>query len=269
MEIDYDEIGNPYSYTHGRDFMWCGRELWEAYLENGDQLQMRYNENGLRSYKRLREDATHESEYFYFWSDDNRLLGYTYDPDMTGTSAFSVTVLYDTENAPIGFSVDDETYYYVKNIQGDVLCVTDVSGAPLAYYTYDAWGNFTFTPDTNATNQQVLHVYTFNPATYRGYYYDNELALYYLQSRYYDPETGRFINSDIYADTRLGVIGTNVFSYCNNNPVCLIDSQGDIPVLLPILELHCSAIDGAINTYIGMRVTRTIRKLWDLSGKVR
>ena len=68
-----------------------------------------------------------------------------------------------------------------------------------------------------------------NPLRYRGYVYDEETRLYYLQSRYYDPALGRFINSDVYASTGQGFIGNNMFAYANNNPVCYRDSNGTSP----------------------------------------
>ena len=67
----------------------------------------------------------------------------------------------------------------------------------------------------------------FNPLRYRGYVYDNETQLYYLQSRYYDPEIGRFINADGYTSTGQGFTGNNMFAYCGNNPVCRSDYGGD------------------------------------------
>ena len=65
-----------------------------------------------------------------------------------------------------------------------------------------------------------------NPLTYRGYVYDHETGLYYLQSRYYDPEIGRFFNADAFASTGQGLLGNNMFAYCGNNPVNCGDPTG-------------------------------------------
>ena len=65
---------------------------------------------------------------------------------------------------------------------------------------------------------------------YRGYYYDTETGFYYLQSRYYDPEIGRFINADSYTSTGQGFLGYNMFAYCLNNPVCRKDILGETSV---------------------------------------
>ena len=89
-------------------------------------------------------------------------------------------------------------------------------------YTYDAWGRLLSTTGSMA-NTLGLH----NPLRYRGYVYDRETGLYYLQSRYYNPEWGRFINADNYPSTGQGLLGNNMFAYCNNNPVIRADSGGE------------------------------------------
>ena len=90
-------------------------------------------------------------------------------------------------------------------------------------YTYDAWGNI-----LTVTGGMANTLGKANPLRYRGYIYDEETRLYYLQSRYYDPQIGRFINSDVYTSTGQGLLGNNMFAYCLNNPVCYLDSTGYI-----------------------------------------
>ncbi len=109
------------------------------------------------------------------------------------------------------------TYYYVLNLQGDVVKLVTESGAVAASYEYDAWGNILSSSGSMAEK---------NPLRYRGYYYDSETGFYYLQSRYYDPTNHRFINADSYASTGQGFLGTNLFIYCNNNPIIYRDSEG-------------------------------------------
>ena len=89
-------------------------------------------------------------------------------------------------------------------------------------YTYNAWGELLAVTGTMANSLGVI-----NPLRYRGYIYDNETGLYYLQSRYYNPEIGRFISADSHVSTGQGFIGYNMFAYCNNNPVILCDSEGE------------------------------------------
>ena len=109
------------------------------------------------------------------------------------------------------------TYYYIINLQGDVMYLVDANGVQVAAYDYDPYGKvITSTGD----------LAEINPLRYRGYYYDTETGFYYLQSRYYDPEICRFINADSYACTGRGLIGCNMFAYCNNTPVNYIDIDG-------------------------------------------
>ncbi len=122
-----------------------------------------------------------------------------------------------------------DTYYFEKNLQGDVVAVYDSTGKKVGGYTYDAWGNCTVTYASGATTMEKRVVRNFNPFRYRGYYYDIETGLYYLQSRYYDPAMGRFINADGYVSTGTGLLGLNMYTYCINNPVNMMDSAGAWP----------------------------------------
>ena len=129
--------------------------------------------------------------------------------------------VYDESGKPFAMidqlSAQPKTYYYVLNLQGDVVKLIDQDGAVAAAYTYDAWGNILSQSGSMADA---------NPLRYRGYYYDTETGFYYLQSRYYDPATRRFINADALASTGQGFIGYNMFAYCNNSPVNTCDSDG-------------------------------------------
>ena len=98
-----------------------------------------------------------------------------------------------------------------------------VDGTKLISYTYDAWGNFTTTYHNGCTSS---HHANLNPFRYRGYYYDADTGLYYLQSRYYDPTVGRFLNADVYISTGQGLLDYNMFAYCGNNPVTGYDPTG-------------------------------------------
>ena len=110
-------------------------------------------------------------------------------------------------------------------MQGDIIAVYDASGNKKISYTYDAWGNFTATYHNGASTAN-LH----NPYTYRGYYYDGETGLYYVSSRYYDSEIGRFVNADnIISGVGGNILGNNVFAYCMNNPVNMSDPTGNWP----------------------------------------
>lgn len=112
-------------------------------------------------------------------------------------------------------------YYYLLNAQGDVVGLIDSTGVAVVQYTYDAWGRLLSTSGTAASTLGIN-----NPLRYRSYIYDRETGLYYLQSRYYNPTIGRFINADSFASTGQGVTGANMFAYCGNNPTKYEDRGG-------------------------------------------
>ena len=132
-------------------------------------------------------------------------------------------------------------YYYLYNLQGDVIALADAStGKLVATYTYDAWGKC-----VNVRNADGYTIGTDNPFRYRGYYYDNDTGLYYLQSRYYDPAIGRFINADGFVTTDvLGLLSSNMFVYCENNPICKTDISGEATVSI-FADLNADFLIGA------------------------
>ncbi|MDE5974165.1 MAG: RHS repeat-associated core domain-containing protein, partial [Eubacterium sp.] len=113
------------------------------------------------------------------------------------------------------------------NSRGDVEALYSASGNLVAKYVYDSWGNTISVTDANGKAiTSKSHIGNVNPIRYRGYYFDSETGFYYLQSRYYNPTIGRFLNADIYCDTGTGLLGTNMFAYCENNPINSLDSNG-------------------------------------------
>lgn len=119
-------------------------------------------------------------------------------------------------------------YYYVLNAQGDVIALLNSAGALVASYNYGAWGNYSVHGADGKKTTDATFIGHINPLRYRGYYYDRETRLYYLQSRYYDPAICRFINADgLFTD---GFIGANLFAYCANNPVNTTDPTGNFAI---------------------------------------
>ena len=114
-------------------------------------------------------------------------------------------------------------YYYLRNAQGDVVKMIDSSGNTVVEYTYDSWGKIIATTGSLANT-----VGANQPFRYRGYVYDEETGWYYLQSRYYDPTTCRFISADVLLSTGQGLIGHNSFAYCLNDPTNMFDDGGTI-----------------------------------------
>ena len=145
--------------------------------------------------------------------------------------------LYDALGAPVGMQYRNSTYaedvwdiyYYEKNLQGDIVAVYNSAGTKLVSYDYDAWGYISCVTYSNGgASTSVVH----NPLRYRGYYYDDDLDLYYLATRYYDPEVCRFITADSYVSTGQGILGHNMYVYCRNNPVNFVDYTGEMELLL-------------------------------------
>ena len=126
---------------------------------------------------------------------------------------------------PATLSYGGNTFYYVVNGQGDITAITDSQGIIQVTYYYDAWGSTTSIYNPDSTHGLTLA--TINPLRYRSYVYDWEVGLYYLQSRYYIPEIGRFLSPDNYPSTGQGVIGNNMLAYCGNNPVSRQDEGGE------------------------------------------
>ncbi len=217
--ITYDESGNPLSYRNGMTFEWeNGRQLKQITTSESTIL-MNYDSNGMRTKKQVGNTATN-----YYYDSNNNLVGMTKGNDV-------LFFYFDTDNAPVAMKLNGTMYFYIKNLQGDIVKIIDTSGVTVAGYVYDAWGNITSTTGNNTLS-------TINPFRYRGYVYDDETGLYYLQSRYYDPVTGRFLNADAYFDTGSGTpLSTNMFAYCENNALKYTDKNGYFAIVDDVVYL--------------------------------
>ena len=179
--------------------------------------------------------------------------------------------LYDTMGTPIGMqyhkATDDENtweiYWFEKNLQGDIVAVYNQAGTKLVSYKYDAWGNTTTSYHNSGASTKAAD----NPFTYRGYYYDTDLEMYYLGSRYYDSVVKRFINADKFVSTGQKTTGFNMFAYCNNNPVNFIDSSGEFPwVIITILVLS-TAIGGYLGSKSDVKISHENSKKDEFESK--
>ena len=216
--ITYDAIGNPTIWYNGTQMTWQkGRQLTGINSSVSGTTMYTYDDSGLRTSKTMNGVRT---EYYRSGS---RLIG-----QKQGSSVMQL--LYDA-NGLYGFLYNGTPHYYVYNGQGDVVRLISASGATEAMYTYDAWGKIlSVTDGSGNTISDASHIANVNPIRYRGYYYDVETGFYYLQSRYYDPEVGRFINADGLVSTGQGVLGFNMYAYCGNNPVTSLDYTGAFPI---------------------------------------
>ena len=204
--------GNPTKYYDGSTFTWTqGRRLATAKV-GSTNISYTYDMAGVRSSK-----TVGSTKY-----DFTTLSGLV--TRQTGGGK-TIDFVYDENNQPLAMKYNNTLYYYVLNAQGDVVRIVNSSRNTVASYTYDPWGKIISSSGTLAD---------INPLRYRGYYYDSETGFYYLQSRYYDPEIGRFINADSYASTdATGLLSTNMFAYCENDPVNKSDPDGEVaPILI-------------------------------------
>ena len=207
--ISYDANGNPLSYRDGMSFEWENGRILKNINTSDKAVQMSYDSNGMRTQKSVDGVKTN-----YYYDSNKNLIALVKGND-------TLLFYYDSDGSATSFSYNGTMYFYVKNLQGDVIRIIDLSGTEVASYVYDAWGNI---KDTKG-EPTILEI---NPIRYRGYVYDTETGLYYLQSRYYDPLTGRFLNAD---DAEfIGKTGTalsgNIFAYCENNPISNTDENG-------------------------------------------
>lgn len=224
-----DNAGNLIRTVGGTDtkvLTWGeGRMLVGVRKSTSNYTEYTYNVDGLRTHKNVVENGV-STVTQYIWGNNGLAAIITGDT--------TVVPIYDSDGEAVGFFVEEteahatampngitqKVYTYVKNLQGDVIRILDENGNTVVSYTYDPWGVPTVTGDTDLA--------ALNPCSYRGYDYDEDTGYYYLQSRYYDPEIGRFINSDDVA--LLGASGTefgyNLFAYCLNNPVDNTDLGG-------------------------------------------
>ena len=179
-----------------------------------------YNSEGIRTKK---SHYNHNDGNMYgvtYVLDGTKILSQTYLHSIS-KQTYTVKFFYDENDAPLGMEYDGNYYYYRTNIQGDIEGIYNVNGTLVVSYSYDAWGNILSITGTLASTVGEI-----NPFRYRGYYYDTETGWYYLQSRYYDPTVGRFLNADERFDTSNASLVCNLYMYCVCNPVNAVDYLG-------------------------------------------
>ncbi len=234
------------SWEHGHQLSYMRKETSSYYF---NEYYFTYDANGMRTKMVIdytdwdgNTDVTSTDTYDYTYtgtqltrmayaSDGNwKTMDFRYDADGTPLSVHFTHIAYEFDEdlweylgEETAYTCCEGTYYYITNLQGDVIALVDESGNLAATYTYDAWGK--------SINTGYLDcIASANPLRYRGYVYDNETGFYYLQSRYYDPVKGRFISPDavdVLTATPMGLTDKNLFAYCDNNPVVRADSGGD------------------------------------------
>lgn len=213
-DITYDVIGNPLTIGENITLNWINGRQLNNYTDSDNIINYKYNKDGIRTSKIVNGV---ETNYFL---ENNAIV-----VEKTGDNV--LYYLYSNEKI-VGFKYNESNYYYIKNNQDDVIGIIDSNYNIVAKYTYDSWGNIISVTDSNGNDisDDLTNIANINPFRYRSYYYDVETKLYYLNSRYYNPSWGRFINADNYVSTDTGTLGYNMFIYCNNNWVNYKDEDG-------------------------------------------
>jgi len=194
--FSYDGLGNPTVYR-GKILQWSNVNQLTNY--NGNTFT--YDGTG----KRISKNGT-----TYFYAGD-KLIKEIRPNNVT------ISYLYGLDGI-IGFKYGEDYYFYQKNLQGDVIEIIARNGISVANYSYDAFGNHKVYNTDWTENTSSDFIGNINPIRYRGYYYDTETSLYFVQGRYYDPEFGRFINPDEIKNILPEIIeGLNLYLYCNNS----------------------------------------------------
>lgn len=239
--LTYDAQGNPTQITNVSykgtvwatcSLAWDGRQLKSINFSTAYgpayMITYQYNDQGYR---------TSKSSYHFSWATPpgfvlDQMISYQLIDDKVvyeTDGIYGILFTYDYDGTLISFNYDsnvnDSTagteYFYLRNQQGDITMISDVSGNVVMKYSYDAYGNVTCSPTSGYTDLTAI-----NPYTYRGYRFDSETGMFYLNSRYYNPQIGRFLNGDGLLGEPGTISSTNMYAYCESNPINKKDESG-------------------------------------------
>lgn len=225
--ITYDNVGNPITYR-GKTLTWVKGTLLSQVVDGNTSINLSYDGFKQRIAKSVNNDVTN---YKYI---NNQLV---IEECNNGT----ITYLYSHEGV-VGFVLSNYgsslngVYLYEKNIQQDVVTIRDINNQIKAIYIYDAWGKHKVLNSNGLEDTSSSFIGNINPIRYRSYYYDTDLKMYWLTTRYYDPEVGRFISPDHYSYLdHQKLHGLNLYAYSKNNPVMYYDPSGHFVLLCAII----------------------------------
>ncbi len=221
--VVYDNAGNPTSYR-GMSMKWTRGRLLQTVTKDGITYEYEYDGNGIRKKREVGYDNGNFMQHLYYYA-DGHIVSETRRGYMGAEVNKKIRYFYNQQGV-IGMEYDDTHYLYRKNLFGDITAIYDRDTC-VAKYAYDAYGVCKVMNPDGTENTDDDFIGNVNPIRYRGYYYDVGTGFYYLQTRYYDPQIGRFLNMDglEYLDPET-VGGLNLYAYCNCNPVMYVDPDG-------------------------------------------
>ena len=244
--ITYDAMGNPLSYM-GMNLTWeKGRQL-KTLKKSGTLSQYVYDNDGRRIQKTVGDKVIR------FYLDGDKIIAQKEE------GGERMDFLYNEKGTPFAFEYQEKMYFYQTNLQGDIIGIVDSKGSQVVVYRYDAWGEVLVSSDASGFGLSQI-----NPLRYRGYYYDQETGLYYLQTRYYDPKVRRFLNADdasVLTKDPEQLTEKNLYAYCDDNPVMYRDDTGMFDIVSGIF----GAVTNVATTYFAAKVTGQECGVWDLA----
>ena len=251
----YDNMGRTLVYK-GDTCTWSQRgELKSVKKDNQEAFKYYYDANGIRNKKivngvetKFVVVGTKILKSIIKVGNEERTIKYKYVLDKLEGFVYTKD----------GISKE---YRYERNIFGDITRIYNSEGSIEATYVYDAYGRVKVINSIGEEDTNIEFIGNINPFRYRGYYFDIETGLYYLNSRYYDPELGRFISPDTMEYLSPNSInGLNLYCYCNNNPISYSDPSGNLPqwamwligvVVIAGLAIATVATGGAAGVILG------------------
>ena len=209
LSFDYDTIGNPILYKN-KNLTWDG-----TLLSSYDNVTFKYDQSGIRI------QQSYDGNTYRYFTEGNKVIYESFGDNV-------ITYFYDGDNI-IGFKYNDDSYFYSKDAQNNIIGIIDSNKNLVVEYVYDPWGSIIKIDGLLADS-----IGRINPYRFRSYRYDESTGLYYLNSRYYDPETCRFISADDIINLTYTVLSDdlskNLYTYCNNNPTNMTDPNGKMSV---------------------------------------
>ena len=269
----YDNAGNPTKYK-GKTLTWQGKKLVKYANSALSYMDLNYDGNGLLVGYTQRDTYSDWAGAQFtntttkeIVRDGDRIIHEKITENNrleNTTSVKNVKYMYDEKGAS-GMTVNNVSYYFVRNIFGDVTAIYDTSGVKKAEYSYDAWG-------TCYMPVNVDGIGSLNPFRYRGYYFISCIGLYYLTTRFYDYMTGRFINADVPSVCLYNGFeipeGSNLYSYCRNNPISYVDPSGHFPWLILAAVLLFTPIGGFVTQAAVSAISYVAMSAWALGDLI-